>query len=279
MIEQNSQIDNYVRKFKLVARRGVYSPLVILFLVIIAFHLLTLFRTPGPHVDESWNASRAWGFLQSGKNFGPLDSGVFDKFDGYWTFFPSLVTWIYSLFVKMIGPTLAAVRYTSLLFGCILLTIIYFLVSLIYDRNIGLLSIFLVAVSSSFLFSSHLGRQDIIVAVFAYSAFSFYLVDKSQRFSLLSIISGLLASLAFEVHPPIGVIVIPSLGILYILDNGISFIRLKRFWGFAAGSVVGFVFLRFLAYHSLPSNLFSTYAITRAVAIIAYSDTVTLFMV
>src|SRR5919199_920282 len=66
-------------------------------------HLLTLARTPEVFVDEGWYASRAWGLLQTGRNFGPLDAGVWEHFDGYWTFAPWLGTWIQAQAVRLLG--------------------------------------------------------------------------------------------------------------------------------------------------------------------------------
>jgi 4-amino-4-deoxy-L-arabinose transferase-like glycosyltransferase len=246
-IRKDNPVNQFIRQFK---AKVAYWPLVVLLVILISFHLFTLFRTPAPHVDEAWNASRTWGFIKTGLNFGPLDSGVFDRFDGYWTFFPTLVTWIYSLAVRVLGPTLLSVRITSLSFGLILLVAVYAIADHLYGRMVGLLSVLLVALSNAFLFSSHLGRQDIIVAAIAYCAFALYIADDSLGYSRRSILSGLAASLAFEVHPPIGMIVVPALGLLYILDFGFSFIRLKRFWGFVSGAMVGFAFYAIL--HVIP---------------------------
>jgi 4-amino-4-deoxy-L-arabinose transferase-like glycosyltransferase len=242
--------DNNNEENKLFVGKKDYWPLVILLLIVTTFHFFTLSRAPAPHVDEAWNASRAWGFIQTGRNFGPLDAGVFDRYDGYWTFFPTLVTWIYSLGIRMLGPTLLSVRITSLIFGLILLLAVYSITDYLYGQKVGLLSVFLVALSNSFLFSAHLGRQDIIVAAIAYCAFALYITDKDLSYSYRSVLTGLAASLAFEVHPPIGLIVAPAIGLLYILDFGFSFVRIKRFLGFISGVMIGFAFYAIL--HIIP---------------------------
>src|SRR5438132_10247673 len=63
-----------------------------LFVCVAAYNFYTLLLTPVVFVDEAWNASRTWGLLHTGHAFGTLDSGVFDKYDGYWTYFPWLGT-------------------------------------------------------------------------------------------------------------------------------------------------------------------------------------------
>ena len=56
----------------------------------VALHIWTLLRFPAPFVDEVWQMSRAWSFLQTGKTFGMLDAGVPEQYPGYWTFLPWL---------------------------------------------------------------------------------------------------------------------------------------------------------------------------------------------
>ena len=95
---------------------------VAMFVVISAFHLWSLMRIPPPFVDEAWNAARVWGLIRTGRPFGQLDAGVFDRYEGYWTFFPWLAVWVQSLSVRIAGaPTLFAVRVVSLVFGLVLL--------------------------------------------------------------------------------------------------------------------------------------------------------------
>src|SRR3954463_4336263 len=76
-------------------RTSSWLTLAPLLVVMAAVGLWSLLRTPAPFIDEVWFANRAWAFLQTGRNFGTLDQGVWDHFDGYWTYFP----WLPSVFV------------------------------------------------------------------------------------------------------------------------------------------------------------------------------------
>jgi len=119
--------DSYRRLLSMAHRLSsvVYGPLVILLVASAGLHLFTLMRTPGVFVDEAWNANRAWALIHTGRAFVSLDSGVFEHYDGYWTFFPWLGTWLQSLSLRAFGPTLFAVRMASLVFGLVLLVAIY----------------------------------------------------------------------------------------------------------------------------------------------------------
>src|SRR5512132_401486 len=61
---------------------------VLVFGAVLLVIFLTLMRVPAPFVDEGWNANRSWALLHTGRPFGTLDSGVFERYPGYWTYFP-----------------------------------------------------------------------------------------------------------------------------------------------------------------------------------------------
>src|SRR5438105_2633649 len=59
-------------------------------IVVLAVNIPVLVHTPATFVDEAWNANRSWALMHTGRAFGTLDAGVFDRYDGYWTYFPWL---------------------------------------------------------------------------------------------------------------------------------------------------------------------------------------------
>ena len=96
---------------------------------------------PFPNVDEAWFASRAWSLITTGKAFGTLDAGVFDRFPGYETYFPWLPVQIQSLGLRLFPqPELVAVRLVSLFFGLGLVILIYAIGVRFGGRRLGLLS-------------------------------------------------------------------------------------------------------------------------------------------
>jgi hypothetical protein len=216
---------------------------------ILALNAWSLMRYPPPFEDEAWNASRAWAFLETGRQYGALDAGVFDHLEGYWTRNPWLSTFIHSLGFRAIAqPELFPLRITSFLFGLALLGAGYAIACHLYDWRCGLLSILLVSVSWPFLYSSHLARTDIMAAAFGFTAVALYFNSKRHRF-WPGLLAGLCIGAAFEIHPH-GAIFAPAIGALYFYDLRWSMLRRRHFWGFVTGGVVGL--LLYAAVHILP---------------------------
>jgi 4-amino-4-deoxy-L-arabinose transferase-like glycosyltransferase len=219
----------------------------------LGLHLWSLMRFPPPFVDEAWLASRAWSLIQTGQAFGPLDHGVFDRFEGYWTFFPWLPVWIQSLAFRLSGePALLALRMLSLLFGVALLFTVYSIAKRLYGKLPGLVAVLLVSLSWPFLYSAHLARYDIMTAALGFSAIALYLNNQRGR-AWVSLISGLCIGLAFEIHPHAAVYG-PTIVALYFLHYRWSMFRRRRFWSFVAGIGTGLVFYALLHMAPYPST-------------------------
>ncbi|MBN1810221.1 MAG: glycosyltransferase family 39 protein [Anaerolineae bacterium] len=223
--------------------------LVVLFVAIAGLHVWSLMRFPTPFVDEAWLASRAWGFMQTGRAFGTLDVGVFDRFEGYWTFFPWLSTVIHALALRFSpAPSLLAVRAVSLLFGVVLLGAVYSIANSLGGWKYGLLSVGLVSLSWPFFYSAHLARTDVIAAALGFMGIAFYLCDRSSRW-WMGLLSGLCVALAFEIHPH-SAIYGPALVGLYFLHWRWSMFRQIHFWSFVVGVTIGLAF--YVGLHILP---------------------------
>jgi 4-amino-4-deoxy-L-arabinose transferase-like glycosyltransferase len=221
---------------------------VVLIVAIIALHSWSLMRYPAPYVDEGWLASRAWAFIHTGRPFGPLDADVFERFEGYWVVFPWLPTMIQSLALRLSGtPALFPLRMMSLGFGLLLLAVIYAIANRLGGRRLALLSVSLVSLSVPFLYSAHLARCDILVAVLGFGSIALFLNDRLSRW-WAGLLSGLCVGLAFEIHPQ-GAIYGPALVALYFLRWRWAMFRKLYFWCFFAGVVTGLVF--YVAIHVL----------------------------
>jgi hypothetical protein len=229
------------------------------------FILLTLTRYPAPFVDEANHASKAWGIIHSGYAWGPLDEGVFQHYDGYWTVFPYLANWLQALSMRLLGFNVFSMRLISLLFGLALLTSVYVIGSRLYGKGIALVAALLLSVSGPYIYSSHLARHDVIVAAAGFAAIALYLTDESKGHSIKSLLAGLVIGLAFETHPN-AAIYGPTIVLLYLLDNGRSALRLPRLWDFVAGGMLGLAV--WAAMHLLPYP--QTFA---AITDLAFGDT------
>jgi 4-amino-4-deoxy-L-arabinose transferase-like glycosyltransferase len=224
-------------------KRGTMSHVALLLslsiLALMVLHALSLRYYPPVFVDEAIMISRAWAWLQTGLNFGPLDAGVFDKrFDGYWTFHPLIPTWFHALFVQMFGLDLRLLRLASLLCGTGVLIAVFSISYQLSDSSrCAFVAALLVVTSFSFFLSAHHVRYDIIVAALGFSAIAVHLAAFHRKSIVLSVLSGLLIGLAFEVHVN-AVIYGPVILALFFAEERWRFHRQRVFWGFVAGSLV-----------------------------------------
>ena len=222
---------------------------VIMLLVVAVFSILTLSSFPTAFIDEGWNANRSWALLQTGRAFAGVDNGVYQQFDGYWTYFPYLATLIHAISIWAFGLSLESMRLVSVFFGLVLLLVVYVIAQRLYNRRIALISMLLLASSAPFILSSHLGRHDIIVTALGFGAVALYLSDRSSNLSVISVLSGLAIGLSFDIHLNI-LIFGPVMLTLCLLDYGINALRTGRFWGFVLGGLAGSLY--FVAMHILP---------------------------
>jgi 4-amino-4-deoxy-L-arabinose transferase-like glycosyltransferase len=223
--------------------------LVALLTVLSIFNLVTLLNPIEAHYDDAWYASRAWAVIHTGYAFGPLDQGVLSNFDGYWTYFWLAATWVDSLFVRVFGPTLLAVRLSSFVFGIALLCVVYWIAARLSTPRVGLLAVVIGSFSLPFMYSSHVGRSDIMVATLGFGAIALYLSQGTSAFSAKSVFTGLALGVAFDIHPT-SVIYIPVIGALLLFDYKLAVLRAGRTWGFLLGLLCGFAY--FVAVHVLP---------------------------
>lgn len=214
-----------------------------------ALHLFTLDRFPAPFVDEAWLGSRAWGFAQTNRVFGALDAGIFDHYEGYWTFLPWLSTAIQSLPFRLLpAPSLYPLRLLSLLFGGLLLVAVYAISRYSSGRWRAWLAVLLVGTSFPFSTSSHLARWDIMVAAFGFAAITLHLYNR-ERSPWMAALVGLIAALAFEMHPN-GAIFATAIALLFLGASGWRVIFRSDFWSYLTGGILGG--LLYLLLHVFP---------------------------
>ena len=220
-----------------------------LFSIVAAVNFVTLLRPIEPYFDDSWIASRAWAVMKTGYAFSALDAGVLDNYPGHWTYFWLFGHWINSLFIRVLGPNLFAVRIVSYLLGLALLAIAYLLATRLYSRRAGMLAVVAGASSFPFAFSSHVGRHDIMVAVLGFGALALYLYQDHPGLSLGSVLSGLALSLTLDIHPT-GIVYPPVILTLLLFDYRRSVLRVGRMWGFLLGYALGLIY--YAAVHVIP---------------------------
>lgn len=206
-------------------------------------------RYPRAFVDEAWFASRAWAFLSTGRQFGPLDQGVFDQLEGHWTAYPILSALFQAAGLALEDrPQLWLARLVSLLFGGGLLLAVVAIGRAMADTTTGLMAAVVLAASPSFFMSAHLARPDVMAAALAYGAWAVY-ATRARAPRRLAGLSGLLAAFALEVHP---YAVVGLLGLAGVVLLDLRACRLDRGGLFAlvAGGVLGVAW--YLGLHVFP---------------------------
>jgi 4-amino-4-deoxy-L-arabinose transferase-like glycosyltransferase len=158
------------------------------------------------------------------------------------------MTFADSLSIRIFGaPDLLPVRAVSLVFGLVLLAAVYSIGYRLGGRRLGWSSVFLVALSWPFLYSSHLARYDVMAAAFGFLAIAFYFSSRQDFW--IGLLSGLCVGLAFETHA-YSMIYAPAILALYFWEYRWAMFRQLRFWGFLIGGSIGLFF--YAALHVLP---------------------------
>lgn len=218
--------------------RRTSAPAILVTTVLLWLHAATLLRYPPPFVDEAWAASRSWALITQGIAFGVLDAGVFERYPGYWTYFPMLPTLLQAIPLWLVGhPALWPLRVMALAFGLVLLRACYVLGRSFGGRAAGLLGCALVGLSPAFFHSAHLARWDIIVAALGYAALAIQVSNDARR-PARAAVAGLCIGLAFEVHPN-AVMYIPTALGLFLLESRAQAFRRRDVWAWAGGLAGG----------------------------------------
>jgi 4-amino-4-deoxy-L-arabinose transferase-like glycosyltransferase len=216
---------------------------------ILGVHIYSLLRYPPPFVDEAWNANRSWALLTEGVAFGGLDAGVFQRFTGYWTYFPVIPTFLQAIPLWLAGePILWPLRVMALGFGLLLIVSCYLIARSIHDWRVAAISCSLTALSLPFIYSAHLARWDIMVAALGYTALAIQLLNR-RRSVWRAVLAGLLVGLAFEIHPHASIFV-PVAVVLYVWESRWRTVHRRDVWGWAAGLLVGACV--YVGFHVLP---------------------------
>jgi 4-amino-4-deoxy-L-arabinose transferase-like glycosyltransferase len=208
----------------------------------ICIHLPTLNLFPKPYSDEAWFAARGWYFAHIGVAFSTIDSGVIDKYPGYWSVIQWLPALILSLPLRfMQSPDLFPLRLISLAFGMVLIIFVYLLGSYFGGKKLAILSSILAVLSLPFFISSHLARPDIYLAVAGLGAFTIFFYSSKDRKWWKDILIGLIPSVACEIHLN-AFIYIVTLFVLYLYHFRRKQLGKENVGLFLLGCILGLAF-------------------------------------
>jgi 4-amino-4-deoxy-L-arabinose transferase-like glycosyltransferase len=242
---------NHLTDFaKLLDKRNLLIISSISILLILASHLFTLTKYPAVFIDESWTANIAWTYLTKGANFDSINTGSIDQFGYPWLIYPFLGTLPFTISIQLLGLGLLQIRLVSLLFSIILLLMVVSVGRMSYSLPTGILAALLLSLSGPFLFSSHLARQDIILAAMVMVAYALVLLALRDDKWWAHLLAGVVLGFSIDIHEN-AVFFIPGVAAIYLVTYRSKLLRKSGTWLIALGGLLGIAY--YLAYHILPN--------------------------
>lgn len=242
-----------------IVKRIIVTALILLYVTI---HLIYLDKYPLIWCDDVLNnAEIAWSFLKSG-NFGSQlvaneslsQLSHLEKTNIIWGRIFILAN-AFFIYVFGLGPF--QIRLFSFICGFITLFLLYLVTKRLFNRVVAIFSVLFLAFSQFFIVRSHMGRPDTAVSMFILFTIYIFLIASEKKSIILYFLSGLVASLTFDVHLPGGMLAVPILFCLFIFYR--KNINKKILFFTIVGILVGIVW--WVSWHILPDTnaFFSQY--------------------
>jgi 4-amino-4-deoxy-L-arabinose transferase-like glycosyltransferase len=132
---------------------------------------------------------------------------------------PPLLMWLMSLSYQAFGVSDFAARFFSPVFGALALVFVYFLGKHLYNRAVGLLSVFILGTFSSFyLFATH-AMTDILLTCLILGSFYFFVLSQEKNTTgWYAPLSGVFFGLAFLTKQT-SALLIPVILVVYLVLN------------------------------------------------------------
>ncbi len=169
---------------------------VLLILAYVAALMPTLTRFPAPINDEGREANLFW--VASGAEPGAVRMNAHRGFSTWGT--GGLQGATAAMIFRLGGVGVFQARLTSLLWGGILLVLVYLLGRLYWDRAVGVAAAALLAVSNPFLLSTHTLRPDIQVATLVVAALLLAELSMTRARGWAALAAGVLLGLSIDTH-------------------------------------------------------------------------------
>lgn len=154
-----------------------------------------------------------------------------------------------AIIFRLGGMGVFQARLTSLLWGGLLLLVVYLLGRRYWNRAVGLAAIAMLAVSDPFLVSTHTLRPDIQVVTMVLGALLLAEAALDRASLPFAFASGLLLGLVIDTHPN-GLAFFPLVGLAFLLRQGWGCFRRREVWLFALGIVAAALY--YLAVRFVP---------------------------
>jgi 4-amino-4-deoxy-L-arabinose transferase-like glycosyltransferase len=223
----------------------------VVFAAIVAFlaaNLPYLQAWPTAHNDEARELNAFWIASGADSQARPLDPefGPDPLYKG------GLQGFTVGLALRLAGLGLFQGRFVSLVWGGVLLMLVYLVGHRLYGPLAGALAALFLAISSPFLLASHMVRPDIVLAAMLAAALYLELRAIQERRTWMHLAAGLVLGLALDVHLN-AIAFMPLVGLVYVA-------RVSRFWRdrgahlFAAGAALGALYFLLIRVASDPAQ-------------------------
>lgn len=113
----------------------------------------------------------------------------------------NLYVYAAALWLRLFPNDPYALRAFSALGGLVLLAVVFMVGRALGDTTTGGIAAALLATNLLWLAAAHVGRQEIWLAVFVWSAVGLSLAAQNRKSSALALLAGLIAALSADVHP------------------------------------------------------------------------------
>lgn len=142
-----------------------------------------------------------------------------------------------------------ALRYLSALGGFVLLAVVYGVTRQLGSPATALTATALMSINLLWVAVSHIGRQDIWLAVFVWLAVGLALAGQKHRSYKLSLLAGLVVALSADVHP-FGALACVALGGWWLARWHRQHVSTALVWSFVVGGLLGTAY--YAGVHILP---------------------------
>jgi 4-amino-4-deoxy-L-arabinose transferase-like glycosyltransferase len=166
-------------------------------------------RTNMPWADEAWFSTPAWNLLTKGyPGVSVLDEmGGFHHMEplrihrrAYWQ--PPLHMLAQAVWYRLVGFSLFTLRYLSAFWGLAALLSWYFIMKTLFrDERVALLTVALMAVDFTVVWTASEGRMDMMTSALGQAAFASFLLLREKRFWLAVLVSQTLVAAGGMTHP------------------------------------------------------------------------------
>lgn len=216
----------------------IYKKLFLGFFVGIAvFYFLNLSRYPGFWMDEAWDISVGWSFINKGIFGNPIYP--LDGLDKVFFLHPPLPILLEIPLIKLFGITPLTIHLVPFILGIASIGFLYSLVKKLFGDKTAFYAVLFLAFNPVFFLMSRQLRPEIFVTFFTILSFYLFNLGKEKKQVIFYFLTGISSALSFLSHY-YGAFLIMAIGLylLFIIYKEKSKSSLKNLIAFTEGVVL-----------------------------------------